>query len=380
MINASDRAGDAVIECRNLWKIFGSRADEAMQAVKTHGLSKTEIRDQFDCVVGVQDASFSVAEGEIFCIMGLSGSGKSTLIRHVNRLIEPTSGEMFIEGNDINGLGAAALRELRATKIGMVFQNMALLPHRNVRDNVAFALEVRGISKDERFAIADRALESVELDGWNDRYPDELSGGMQQRVGLARAIAADPHILLMDEPFSALDPLIRRQLQDQFMQLAAEMRKTTLFITHDLDEAIRIGDRIAIMKDGALVQIGTPEEIVTEPADEYVSDFVAGISKLNLVTAQKVMEPIDAYEGRMGPVNQSNCPVADLHDSLDSLVDASIDSDQPIVVRSDGKNVGVVTKRALLRGIQGRMHEDDDVLQRQQTQQASEDERELSRG
>ena len=357
MTGASYRAGEAVIECRNLWKIFGSRADEAMQAVKTEGLSKTEIRDQFDCVVGVQDASFSVAEGEIFCIMGLSGSGKSTLIRHVNRLIEPTSGEMFIEGNDINGLGAAALRELRATKIGMVFQNMALLPHRNVRDNVAFALEVRGISKDERFAIADRALESVELDGWNARYPDELSGGMQQRVGLARAIAADPHILLMDEPFSALDPLIRRQLQDQFMQLAAEMRKTTLFITHDLDEAIRIGDRIAIMKDGALVQIGTPEEIVTEPADDYVSDFVAGISKLNLVTAQKVMEPIESYEGRMGSIDQSKCPVAAPQDSLDSLVDASIDSDQPIIVRADDQIIGVVTKRALLRGIQGRMHE-----------------------
>ena len=195
-----------------------------MRAVLDRGLGKDEARDEFDCVVGVRDATFSVSEGEIFCIMGLSGSGKSTLIRHINRLIEPTSGEVLIEGNDINGLGSRALRELRASKIGMVFQNMALMPHRTARENVAFALEVRGMGKDERFAIADRVLATVELNGWEERYPDELSGGMQQRVGLARAIAADPHILLMDEPFSALDPLIRRQLQDQFIQLAAEMK------------------------------------------------------------------------------------------------------------------------------------------------------------
>ena len=345
---------ESVIECRHLWKIFGNRSDEAMKAVQNKGLSKNQVRDQFDCVVGVQDASFTVGEGEVFCIMGLSGSGKSTLIRHVNRLIEPTHGEVLIEGQDINQLGAIELRTLRSTKIGMVFQNMALMPHRTVRDNVAFALEVRGMPREERYATADKAIESVELEGWGERYPDELSGGMQQRVGLARAIAADPHILLMDEPFSALDPLIRRQLQDQFLHLSAEMHKTTLFITHDLDEAIRIGDRIAIMKDGALVQVGTPEEIVTDPADEYVADFVAGISKLQLVTAQKVMQPIALYEQNNPPLDRGNCPIAKLEDSLDTLVNLSIDTDNPILVERDGDIVGVVTKRTLLRGIQGK--------------------------
>lgn len=344
---------EAVIECRNLWKIFGDRADQAMRAVKERGLSKLEIRDEFHCVVGVVGASFSVVEGEIFCIMGLSGSGKSTLIRHVNRLIEPTSGEVFIEGQDVNHLNTRQLRALRASKIGMVFQNMALMPHRNVLDNVAFALEVRGTAKKERYAVAEKALTAVDLEGWNQRYPDELSGGMQQRVGLARAIAANPHILLMDEPFSALDPLIRRQLQDQFVDLAAEMKKTTLFITHDLDEAIRIGDRIAIMKDGALVQIGTPEKIVTEPVDEYVADFVAGISNLHLVTAGRVMEPVDAYVSRNGELDAVVCPKANPRDDLNRLADLSIDSDHPIIVEENGNVVGVVSKKALLRGIQG---------------------------
>ena len=345
---------ETVIECQHLWKIFGDRADVAMQAVQSQGLSKNEVRDRYNCVVGVQDASFSVGEGEVFCIMGLSGSGKSTLIRHVNRLIEPTFGKVLIEGQDINQLGAADLRSLRSTKIGMVFQNMALMPHRTVRDNVAYALEVRGMVRDERYVVANKAIRTVELEGWEERYPDELSGGMQQRVGLARAIAADPHILLMDEPFSALDPLIRRQLQDQFLHLAAEMKKTTLFITHDLDEAIRIGDRIAIMKDGALVQIGTPEEIVTEPSDEYVADFVAGISKLQLVTAQKVMQSIAVYEKTTGALDAERCPKARLDDNLDTLVNMSIDTDHPIIVVKGKEFAGVVTKRTLLRGIQGK--------------------------
>lgn len=350
----SSHDGAAVIECHHLWKIFGSRSEDAMKAILNEGLSKNQILDKYSCVIGVQDASFTVGEGEVFCIMGLSGSGKSTLIRHVNRLIEPTSGTVLIEGQDINGLGSVELRGLRSTKIGMVFQNMALMPHRTVRDNVAFALEVRGISREERYAVAGEAIETVDLQGWGDRYPDELSGGMQQRVGLARAIAADPHILLMDEPFSALDPLIRRQLQDQFLHLAAEMRKTTLFITHDLDEAIRIGDRIAIMKDGALVQVGTPEEIVTEPADDYVSDFVAGISKLQLVTAQKVMQPISDFEKNNAAFDKDICPTAQLDDNLDELVNISIDTVHPIVVVDGEQTVGVVTKRTLLRGIQGK--------------------------
>ncbi len=350
----TDTQDQAVIRCEGIWKIFGNRSRDAMDAVLKEGLSKDEILERFDCVVGVQDASFSVARGEIFCIMGLSGSGKSTLIRHINRLIDPTAGNVFIEGTNVNEISQHQLRAIRAEKIGMVFQNMALMPHRSVRDNVAFSLEVRGIAEAARWEVAQRAIDAVELTGWESKYPDELSGGMQQRVGLARAIAADPTILLMDEPFSALDPLIRRQLQDTFMHLSAEMEKTTVFITHDLDEAIRIGDRIAIMKDGVLVQIGTPEQIVTEPADDYVADFVAGISKLDLVTAARVMEPIGKYEKKHGPVDRKAWETARPDDNLNKLVDLAIGTEHPILVRSDGKFVGLVTKRALLRGIQGR--------------------------
>jgi len=344
---------DAVISCTGVWKIFGARAEEARKAIQAQGLTKEQIRDEYDCVVGVRDASFSVARGEIFCIMGLSGSGKSTLIRHINRLIEPTAGAIHIEGQNVNDLSQTDLRALRAEKIGMVFQNMALMPHRTVLENVAFSQEVRGHDVKERNQTALRAIKAVELDGWEAKYPDELSGGMQQRVGLARAIAADPAILLMDEPFSALDPLIRRQLQDKFMSLSEEMKKTTLFITHDLDEAIRIGDRIAIMKDGVLVQVGTPEDIVTNPADDYVADFVAGISKLNLISAKKIMEPLAAYTKREGPVDIDACPEAHPDHSLDQLVDLSIATHHPIIVKVDGQPVGIVGKNALLRGIKG---------------------------
>lgn len=342
-----------LIECRNLWKIFGKNAQQAMDAVKERDLTKEQVHSEFGCIVGVQNATFSVDEGEIFCIMGLSGSGKSTLIRHINRLIEPTSGEIFIDGENINSLNQKQLREIRATKIGMVFQNMALLPHKNVRENVAFALELRGLEKKSRETTANETLEIVELSEWGDRYPDELSGGMQQRVGLARAIAANPQILLMDEPFSALDPLIRRQLQDQFIELSRMMHKTTLFITHDLDEAIRIGQRIAIMKDGMLVQIGKPEDIVTDPVDDYVAKFVSGISNLHLVTASKVMEPIAAYEAAEGGFKKEGLLKAKPEDDLDRLIDLSIESNEPILIESDEKIVGVVTKKALLTGIQG---------------------------
>lgn len=345
---------NATIECRGVWKIFGDREHEALDAIRTRGIGKNEVFDEFGCIVGVRDVSFEVAEGEIFCIMGLSGSGKSTLIRHVNRLIDPSAGEVLVEGVDVNSLAPEALRELRSKKIGMVFQNMALLPHRTVRDNVALGLELRGIDKAARNATAESTLERVELAGWGERYPDELSGGMKQRVGLARALAADPHILLMDEPFSALDPLIRRELQREFMTLASQMNKTTLFITHDLDEAIRIGRRIAIMKDGMFVQIGTPEDIVTNPKDDYVADFVAGISKLNLVTARKIMESPQAYAATHGPVDEAACPTAVPDDSLDRLVDLATGSRHPIVVVADGETVGIVTNQALLRGIRGR--------------------------
>jgi len=342
-----------VIVLENVWKIFGDRADEALEAIKARGLGKPEVLEEFGCVVGIADCSFTVKRGEIFCVMGLSGSGKSTMVRHLNRLIEPTAGKIQMLGKDVLAMNASELRELRARHIGMVFQHMALLPHRTVRDNVGFPLQVRGEPKSVRWEVSQKCLTRVNLDGYEDRFPSELSGGMQQRVGLARALASDPEVLLMDEPFSALDPLIRRQLQDQFMTLSAEMNKTTVFITHDLDEAIRIGDRIAIMKDGRIVQIGTPEEIVTQPADQYVADFVEGISKLKLVFAHSIMEPIAEFQPK-GTDDLSLSPRADHGTDLDTLIDISAVNEQPIVITDDDNNdVGVVTRSTLLKGIKG---------------------------
>ena len=343
---------NAVVELENVWKVFGDRAPEAMQAIRQEGIGKQEVLERFDAVVGVKDASFQVQKGEIFCLMGLSGSGKSTLVRHINRLIEPTAGTIRILGEDVGQLKPDALRALRADKIGMVFQNMALLPHRSVRDNIGFALELRGMDEYHKFKEAERALETVSLHGYGDRLPSELSGGMQQRVGLARALAADPEILLMDEPFSALDPLIRRNLQDEFLGLSENLNKTTVFITHDLDEAIRMGDRIGIMKDGEIVQIGTAEDIVTAPADDYVADFVAGISRLKLVSASKIMVSAAEHEKKHGALPKGS-PEARPEDDLDTLVSLSTGTDMPVVIKADGKAVGVVTKDTLLRGLQG---------------------------
>jgi glycine betaine/proline transport system ATP-binding protein len=342
-----------VIVLKNVWKIFGRRAEEALRAIQAQGLSKQEVFDRFGCVVGVADANITVRKSEIFCVMGLSGSGKSTLVRHINRLLDPTAGEIFVDGENIMRKSAKELRLLRARKIGMVFQNVALLPHRSVRDNVALPLEIQGISKNRRYEIAEKSIALVGLAGWGDRLCHELSGGMQQRVGLARAMAADPVIMLMDEPFSALDPLIRTQLQDQFVQLSESMGKTTVFITHDLDEAIRIGDRIAIMKDGVIVQVGTPEEIVSAPADEYVADFVANISRLKLVSAHRIMEPIDAFRGRCGPgIDASACPRVRADCKLGEVIDIATETDDPIVVVDGaGRDIGVIDKCRLLKGI-----------------------------
>ena len=348
-MDAAAPVAEPVVRLEHVWKIFGDRAPQAMEAIRAEGLTKPQVLERFQCVVGVQDASFEVARGEIFCIMGLSGSGKSTLVRHVNRLIEPTSGSIEILGRDISAMSARELRNVRAQQIGMVFQHMALMPHRSVRDNVAYPLEIRNVAKSKRWAVSDHALGLVDLVGYEDRLPRELSGGMQQRVGIARALASDPEILLMDEPFSALDPLIRLQLQDQFSALVAQLKKTTLFITHDLDEAIRIGHRIAIMKDGVIVQIGTPEQIVTDPADDYVREFVAGISKLKLVKAHSIMEPIESANG----ADLSQAPRADESADLDRLIDLSIGTDLPVVITDGGAEVGIVTKPRLLRGIQG---------------------------
>ena len=335
------------VECKGVWKVFGKRASEALSAVKAENLDKAETLRRFGCVVGVADASFSVSTGKIFCIMGLSGSGKSTLVRHINRLIEPTAGEIWVEGEDVNRLNEHGLRALRSKRIGMVFQNMALLPHRSVRDNVALSLELRGMPRKDRYEIAEEKLALVSLAGWSDRFPHELSGGMKQRVGLARAMAADPDILLMDEPFSALDPVIRRQLQEQFLELASVLNKTTIFITHDLDEAIKLGDNIAIMKDGRIVQTGTPEDIVTNPKEAYVADFVAGISRLKLVTARKIMAPVQ------GVPLPATSPRAHLDATLDDLIDLACGSEEPIRVMDGDVVAGQITKHVLLRGIQG---------------------------
>ena len=337
------------IEMAGVWKIFGTQSEAALADAKA-GASKADILARHRCVVGIADASISVRPGEIFCIMGLSGSGKSTLVRHVNRLIEPTAGTIRVLGQDVRALSPASLRALRAERIGMVFQHMALLPHRSVQDNVAYPLELRGTSKAMRWSVSREKLELVGLTGYEDRFPKELSGGMQQRVGLARALAADPAILLMDEPFSALDPLIRRQLQDQFMALSRKLGKTTLFITHDLDEAIRLGSRIAIMKDGRIVQTGTPEQIVTRPADDYVRDFVQNISKLGLIFARTVMEPL-AKVLALRSFDVATAPKASPDTSLDRLIDIAAGAEQPVVIQEDGVMIGAITKERLLVAI-----------------------------
>ena len=343
-----------VIEARGVWKIFGERAEEALRGVRQDGLHKAEVLERFGAVVAVRDVDFAVERGEVFCIMGLSGSGKSTLVRHINRLIQPTHGQILVNGQDMGTLSAEELRALRASRIGMVFQNMALLPHRTVRDNIAFALELRNTDPFTRHQSANGLLETVGLAGYGDAMPSELSGGMQQRVGLARALAADPDILLMDEPFSALDPLIRRGLQDEFLVLSRTMDKTTVFITHDLDEAIRMGSRIGIMRDGEMVQIGTPEDIILHPKDGYVADFVQGLSRLKLVFAHRIMERPETYDKSHGNLADADTwPQAHPKADLNSLVSLIVGQQCPIAIRDNGKLTGVVTKDALLKGIQG---------------------------
>jgi glycine betaine/proline transport system ATP-binding protein len=329
-----------VVEISNVWKIFGSRAPEALRAVRDGGLSKAEILSEFNAVVGVADVS----------LMGLSGSGKSTLVRHFNRLLEPTAGQIMVEGVDVMALGQRELQTFRNQKIGMVFQNFALMPHRSVLDNVAMPLEIRNVAKNERMRQAAAILDIVELGAWGSKFAHELSGGMQQRVGLARALAANPDVLLMDEPFSALDPLIRRQLQDEFIRLSKILKKTTIFITHDLDEAVRIGDRIAIMRDGKLVQVGTAEQIVMQPADDYVADFVAGISRLKVVHADAVMQSIEAYTAAQGPL-PSDLVRVPAKETLSAIMNIAIETDQPIIVSSDQKDIGLITRADLLRTV-----------------------------
>jgi glycine betaine/proline transport system ATP-binding protein len=285
------------VKVKNLYKIYGQRPKKALTFVK-EGMSKEELLKKTGNGIGINDANFDVEEGEIFVVMGLSGSGKSTLIRCLNRLIEPTEGEIIIDGQDIVGCDESVLLEVRRKKIAMVFQHFALFPHRTVSENVAYGLEVQGVPFEKRKQKSYLALELVGLKGYEDSMPDELSGGMQQRVGLARALATDADILLMDEAFSALDPLIRAEMQDELIAIQERMKKTIIFITHDLDEALKIGDRIAIMKEGVIVQIGTPEEILDQPANDYVKAFIKDVNRAKIVTASAVMKRPDAIVTR----------------------------------------------------------------------------------
>ena len=273
----------------NLVKVFGEHPEKALKYLE-EGKSKDEILSKTKQAIGINNVSFTVDEGETFVVMGLSGSGKSTLIRCLNRLIEPTKGKVYIDGADITAMDKNTLREIRRKKLGMVFQRFALFPHRTVLENAAYGLEIQEVEQVMREQKAQEALELVGLKGWENNHPDQLSGGMQQRVGLARALASNPDILLMDEAFSALDPLIRKEMQDELLDLQKKMNKTIIFITHDLDEALKIGDRIALMKDGEVVQIGTPEEILTSPADEYVAKFVEDVDRSKVLTAADVMK------------------------------------------------------------------------------------------
>ena len=284
------------IECRNLWKVFGTESEQIIKDWDQYqGLNKVELLKKTGCVVGTRNASFEVQEGEIFCLMGLSGSGKSTLLRCINRLHMPTSGKVFVDGLNITSLPDDALRGFRRSKTGMVFQHFALLPHRRLIENAGFGLEVQGVDKATREKKAAEALELVGLKGWEKSYPYELSGGMQQRVGLARALATDPSILLMDEAFSALDPLIRRQMQDEFVNLIKKVNKTIVFVTHDLNEALRIAGHIAVMKDGFIVQQGTPAELVLRPENDYVEEFVRDLPKIKFITAGDIMEDMESF-------------------------------------------------------------------------------------
>ncbi|HFL3907589.1 TPA: glycine betaine/L-proline ABC transporter ATP-binding protein [Streptococcus agalactiae] len=277
-----------ILEVKNLTKIFGKKQKAALEMVK-QGKSKTEILEKTGATVGVYDASFEIKEGEIFVIMVLSGSGKSTLVRMLNRLIDPSSGNIYLDGKDIAKMNVEDLRNIRRHDINMVFQNFGLFPHRTILENTEFGLEMRGVSKEERTTLAEKALDNAGLLPFKDQYPSQLSGGMQQRVGLARALANSPKILLMDEAFSALDPLIRREMQDELLDLQDTNKQTIIFISHDLNEALRIGDRIALMKDGEIMQIGTGEEILTNPANDFVREFVEDVDRSKVLTAQNIM-------------------------------------------------------------------------------------------
>jgi glycine betaine/proline transport system ATP-binding protein len=388
-----------VIEAKNLTKVFGKNTKQATELLD-QGLGKDEILKKTGATVGVNRATFSIDEGEIFVIMGLSGSGKSTLVRLINRLIEPTEGSIYIEDEDLAKMDREALRKTRREKLGMVFQKFGLFPHRTVLENAAFGLEIQKVDKEKRLDQAKEALELVGLGDYIEQYPDQLSGGMQQRVGLARALANDPKVLLMDEAFSALDPLIRKEMQDELIDLQSKMKKTIVFITHDLDEALRLGDRIALMRDGKIVQIGTPEEILVNPANDYVEKFVEDVDKSKVLTAEHIMKrPETVQVERHGPrvalermreeglssilvtdknqklqgyvlaedasearkkdvrdlkeVLKTDIPQVDRETSLHDLFSIIHDTQVPVAVVEDGRLLGIIVRGAVIAALAG---------------------------
>ncbi|WP_084965601.1 quaternary amine ABC transporter ATP-binding protein [Thermoactinospora rubra] len=331
-----------VLAVRGLWKVFGPKADSVVGST----LPRAELKARTGCVAAVRDVSFEVRRGEMFVVMGLSGSGKSTLVRCLTRLIEPTAGEILLDGEDVRRADERRLRELRRHRIAMVFQHFGLLPHRCVLDNVAFGLEIRGVAKPDRYARAREVIGLVGLGGFENSYPDQLSGGMQQRVGLARALAADPDVLLFDEPFSALDPLIRREMQNEVIRLHREVGKTMIFITHDLSEALKLGDRILIMRDGELVQVGTPDQVVGAPADDYVRDFVSDVPRSHVLTLRWIMREPQPGDDLDGPVLGPDVVIRD-------AVRAVLSAERPVRVVDGERLLGVVTSAEILEVIAG---------------------------
>ena len=387
------------IEVHHLYKIFGPRPGDVLARVQA-GAGKDEILADTGHTIGLHDVNLSVGKAETFVVMGLSGSGKSTFVRCVNRLIDPTAGQVLVGGVDIVELPAAEIKALRRTRMSMVFQRFGLLPHRNVLRNVAYGLSVQGMAKEERWERARRWIDVVGLKGYEAMRPNQLSGGMQQRVGLARALCTDPEILLMDEPFSALDPLIRRDMQDELVRLQRDLNKTIVFITHDLDEALRLGDRIAILKDGKVIQVGTPEDIITAPADSYIEDFVRDVNRSRVLSAGLAMDPVtslpcdtdprsaqaaleqdgrrvgfvtdgdDHYRGMvlisdvaaaarrgdrdLGDVIRDDAPTARAEQSLDELLGVAADNRLPIpVLGEQDRFLGVLTRRTTLAALAG---------------------------
>jgi glycine betaine/proline transport system ATP-binding protein len=335
--------GSLTLDVRGLWKVFGP-AEHKVIGTPDAQLSRDELRRKSGSTIGLRDVSFGVRPGEVCVVMGLSGSGKSTLVRCMTRLIEPTAGEVLLDGDDIIKASQDKLRELRRRRFSMVFQHFGLLPHRRVIENVAFGLEIRGEPRPAREERAREMIDLVGLQGHADSYPDQLSGGMQQRVGLARALAVDPEVMFFDEPFSALDPLIRRDMQNEVLRLHHEVGKTMVFITHDLAEALKLGDHIVIMRDGAVVQIGRPEEVVGAPADDYVADFVSDVPKSHVLTLRWIMRPVSPADPTDGPEFPATAVIR-------TCLETAASTDKPIRVVEDGRLLGVVDRARILGAV-----------------------------